>query len=662
MHLIPFKTMPPSQIPEAELLPPALPARYSLASGQARLLARVVFVLAIPLFMMLMLALTISLLEPASRWVPLLCSNAAALLLLVISLHAAQRICLWRSAKFSPPPGPQTPEAEPPPGALARWFTASVPLNFRRIENFFKAEGIWSGSLAALTIYIALCGWSSSYVPLAADNNRWIAVGCLAAAIFTALVAERHLSAMAKEASPEAGQIAPVLRLVMAVQLLTLPAFIWPQLNSSLVINLPALLVGLAALEFMLRGLFSLFAPPGDGSAEPKLIPKSQLAAQLSWPPRPLRFLQQELHQRFGIDLRQVWAFTVLRRAFFPMLALMLLCGWLLTGLQQISATQRGVYERFGRSVAVLEPGLHVGMPWPFGRVLLTENGQVHELAAGEDPATQKASPLVDAEGPAPASADRLWDATHNFDKAQIIASQSGDQQSLQIVNSDVRFMWRIGLTDKAALAATYRSANLAELVRSTANQVLVHQFSSLTLDDVLSERRDDLAAQINRAVQQQLDSLGSGVEILSTVVEAIHPPAGAADAFHGVQAAQIAAQSLILREQGSAAEKAALAATNAAVRQDTAKINATEAFSLARATAVRFAAEKNAYQQAGQVFIDELWFKQLQLTLSGRPLLVIDQRIGAGSSPTLDLREFPSLNDAARRDAPVKPAQEPSR
>lgn len=654
--------MPPTRLPEAELLPQALPARYSLAGAQARLAARAVFALTLLLFMMLLLALTVSILEPASRWVALLCSNAAALLLLVVSLHAAQRICQWRNLKFSPPAELSVQHEDVPKNPLLSWLKGLVPFNFARAEALFKAEGIWSGALAALAFYIALSGWSSRYVPLLDNNNRWIAIACLAGSVFVLLVAELHLSAVSKEASPEAGSISPLLRLVMAVQVLSLPGLVWPQLNSSLAINLPAALVLLVAGEFMLRGLFSLFAPPGDGTTEPGLIPKSQLAAQLTWPPRPLGFLQQELHQRFGIDLRQVWAFTVLKRAFIPMVTLMLICGWLLTGLQQISATERGVYERFGRSVAVLEPGLHMGLPWPFGRILLTENGQVHELAAGEDPASQAPAKRADAEGPAPASADRLWDATHNFDKAQIIASQSGDRQSLQIVNSDVRFMWRIGLSDEAALAATYRAVNLSELVRSTANEVLVHQFSSLTLDDVLSERRDDLAGQINQAVQRQLDSLHSGVEILSTVVEAIHPPAGAADAFHGVQAAQIAAQSLILREQGSAAEKAALAATNAAVRENAAQINATEALSEAQATATRFAAQKNAYQQAGQVFIDELWFKQLQQALSGRPLLVIDQRIGAGSPPTLDLRDFPTSTDAARRDAPAKPAQELSR
>ncbi|MGK7244733.1 hypothetical protein ACSPAH_01910 [Buttiauxella agrestis] len=48
--------------------------------------------------------------------------------------------------------------------------------------------------------------------------------------------------------------------------------------------------------------------------------------------------------------------------------------------------------------------------------------------------------------------------------------------------------------------------------------------------------------------------------------------------------------------------------------------------------------------------------------TLGHSPLMIIDSRIGAGSPPTIDLREFPSLNEAARRDAPSKPTQESSR
>jgi len=599
---------------------------------------------------MLLAALMVQFFAPSSRWPSLLSSNAGALTLLAVAWYHAQRICQWRADIVDPPNPENALEDTPPP----TWL-------YQRLGVLLTSDGPGLVMMAAIVMFIVLAGWGSNYVALDDGRLRWIAVGGIAAAIFITLVTERHLAATSREAWPEAQAIAPVLRLVMAVQCLSLPAFVFPTLNTALLINLPAVLVLLVALEFLLRGLFSLFMPPRAEEAEPVYLPKSQLAAQLVWPPRPLLFLQHEIHQRFGIDLRQLWALTVLKRAFIPVMTVMAICGWLLTGFQQVATTQRGIYERFGKPVAVLPAGLHYGLPWPFGRVMLTENGQVHELAAGEEPDTA-AEPLTSAEGNAPQSADRLWDAIHSFDKAQIIASQSDDQQSLQIINSDVRFMWRIGLSDDAALAATYRSNDLPALIRSTASQVLVHQFSSMTLEQLLGEQRNLLASQINRAVQQKLNALHSGVELLSTVVEAIHPPAGAADAFHGVQAAQISAQALVSRERGHAADLAASAQIESTTRQNQAQMNAADAISTAQATAVRFAAQKQAAAQSGQVFIDELWFSQLRQTLGHSPLLIIDSRIGAGTPPTIDLRDFPSLNDAARRDAPAKPTQEPSR
>src|SRR5471032_2737951 len=206
-----------------------------------------------------------------------------------------------------------------------------------------------------------------------------------------------------------------------------------------------------------------------------------------------------------------------MRRAFFPVLAVVAIVGWSLTGIHEIALQGRGIYERFGKPVEVFGPGLHAGLPWPLGRVLSVENGVVHELATSASDAA--ALPLAPAEGPAPLIDNRLWDASHVNDKSQVIASSSGDKQSFQIVNMDVRFVYRIGLTDQAALAATYNSADVPTLIRSTASRILVHDFASRTLDELLGEQRSALADDIGQAVQADLHTLDSGVEILATVV-----------------------------------------------------------------------------------------------------------------------------------------------
>ena len=124
-------------------------------------------------------------------------------------------------------------------------------------------------------------------------------------------------------------------------------------------------------------------APPA--AAEPRLLADSAVAGLIRWHPHPLQTLQDDVQHRFGVDLRQAWALAFIRRAVLPVLAVIVLVGWLLSGLREIPIDGRGIYERFGKPVTVLGPGLHAGLPWPLGRVVPVENGVVHALAIAPD-------------------------------------------------------------------------------------------------------------------------------------------------------------------------------------------------------------------------------------------------------------------------------------
>lgn len=446
----------------------------------------------------------------------------------------------------------------------------------------------------------------------------------------------------------EAAQLAQLTRVAIASLLLSAlclffstPDRLWPARLAVLVGLLPALV----ALELLLRALMSLFSPRNE-RIEPRLLASSFIAGLLRWPPQPLLALQNELHNRFGIDLRQIWAFTYMRRAFLPVLAVVVGLGWVLSGVHEVPMQGRGIYERFGKPVQVFGPGLHAGLPWPFGRMLAVENGVVHELATSVSESNAVEQVLEPAEGPAPLSANRLWDASHINEKSQVIASNAGDKpstqkQSFQIVNMDVRFVYRIGLTDQAAMAATYNTADVPTLIRSTASRILVHDFASRTLDELLGEQRAALSADIGNAVQADLKKLDSGVEILATVVESIHPPAGAANAYHAVQAAQIGAQALISRERGAASEQSNLAELNASVAKDNASAGAREVMATAQGADLRFSAERQAYDQAGKAFLLEQYLTQLSQGLAHAKLLILDHRLGGDTAPTIDLRTF---------------------
>ncbi|MDR7108618.1 regulator of protease activity HflC (stomatin/prohibitin superfamily) [Pseudomonas frederiksbergensis] len=600
----------------------------------------------------LVLAFFVGLFAPQSLWPALLVNQSAGLLVLVAGLQSAWWITQWRARAMNPSvlvPVSITEEVVVAEGWYERLLDG-ISQRWLRLLGQIGAPTLWLGGWALLSLYSIEQVWNLALPPAALGLSASVGAALSLLLAFGLLVLERQLAQENVAQWPEAGSLAQLARVAIIGLVLSALCLlfgsetaVWPVRLAVLI----GLLPGLVAIELLLRAVLSLFSPRRE-QLEPTLLARSFVADMLRWPPQPLLALQHELHNRFGIDLRQIWAFTYMRRAFLPVLAVVAIVGWSLTGIHEIPLQGRGIYERFGKPVEVFGPGLHAGLPWPLGRVLSVENGVVHELATsvGEASAPVAAEP---AEGPAPAIANRLWDASHVNDKSQVIASSRADKQSFQIVNMDVRFVYRIGLSDQAALAATYNSADVPTLIRSTASRILVHDFASRTLDGLLGEDRVGLSEEIGRAVQADLQKLDSGVEILATVVEAIHPPAGAANAYHGVQAAQIGAQALISRERGAAAEATNQAQLQASIARDQATASAHEINSSARAADLKFAAERKAYSSAGQAFVLEQYLSQLTQGLANAKLLVLDHRLGGSSNaPTIDLRTFTLPADPA--------------
>lgn len=634
--------------------------RFQRASFQARRLARLTYLIGAAGVLGLVVSLFVDLFSPNSLWTAVLTNSAASFFLLAAGLQSAQVAAQWRAQAIALPEPVEAWVADPLPEDESGWYDRLLARLGGRGASMVALIGLptfWLAGWSLLSLISIKLIWNTSLPGTDLTQAGSIVGGLMLLMAFGLLVLERQLSNEPATNWPEAEPLAQLIRVAMGVLLIgALCLFfssserVWPARLAVLIGILP----GVVALELLIRAALSVFSPRNE-RIEPRLMATSFVAGLLRWPPQPLVALQHELHNRFGIDLRQVWAFTYMRRAFLPVLAVIVALGWALSGVSEIPMQGRGIYERFGKPVAVLGPGLHAGLPWPFGRMLAVENGVVHELATSVSDANATEQMLDPAEGPPPAVANRLWDASHVNDKSQVIASSTGDKQSFQIVNMDVRFVYRIGLTDEAAMAATYNSANVVSLIRSTASRILVHDFASRTLDELLGEQRTDLAADISNAVQRDLKKLDSGVEILATVVESIHPPAGAANAYHAVQTAQISAQALISRERGAAADQSNVAQLHASVAHDQAAAVSREVMAAAQAADLRFSAERQAYAKAGQAFVLEQYLTQLTQGLQHAKLLVLDHRLGGTSAPTIDLRTFTLPADPA---APGKAAE----
>lgn len=554
----------------------------------------------------------------------------------------------------SPAPAAQSDEAPPArprqllPPAIQSWL------------NYFQNHLALTAVLSLLAIFFAVSGLADRSPASEADTAiSRVIPGILLVISFGLLVIERTIGFKTIRHWRYQQEYVGLTRVMLSLLLLlagSLLLVIYSPMLTLWLIKLGCLLVLLVALEYFLRVLMVMATPLPQDTA-PRFLTRSLLAAQYRWPLRPLAFVLDTLEQRFGIDLRQVQAFRLMGKTIVPVVCGLAVLGWLLSGLTQVPLHQRGIYERFGRPMAVLSPGLHAGLPWPFGRVRAVEFGAVHELRLSDEPEQKARNDVPDsAEGPAPQNSWRLWDSSHLTDQSQVIASQAADKQSFQIVNMDIRLIWRVGLRNEDALNSQYQAEDLPVLIRSIARQVLVAQFASKQLDELLNEQRASLSTTLNQQIQQRLTALHTGVELLSTRIEAIHPPAGAADAYHGVQAAQIAASARVARERGYAATVTNGARQNAETRENDAQAFAAENLSRAQAAAAQFAADSQAWQQAGQAFILERRYHILSQTLAHTPLLILDSHLQGTNEPVLDMRQYPALSDSTAPQKASKP------
>lgn len=504
----------------------------------------------------------------------------------------------------------------------------------------------------AILIYAVVRLLWAATPPAAEANAANTAAALVFALAFISLVAERILADFPAPQLPEAPTLQRLL-LLTTLLLLTgacmelgraaLPGWVrWPQW---LLATVPVLV----ALELAVRALARLFLP-APSSANARAITDSIVAGVLTGGPRSPGAL---VRSHFGLDFARSWALSFLSAAILPVLLGIALFCWALTGLKLIDLGHRGIYERFGAPVAVLGPGLHLIMPWPLGRLLPVEFGTIHSVAIGVDRSAPDTAEQVGAEDTPPVSLNRLWESAHAGQAEYLVPSPGSGQQGFQSVSTEIYVLYRVGLTDDAALHSVYAVADPESLITESGSRIVLRYFNSRTLPEVLGERRDNVAASMRDALTADMDSHQAGIEIVSVLIEEIHPPPGAAAAYHAVQAAEINAKASIFDERGRAERAAGQAQQEAHQLTAAANAGAAESVAAANAVAYKFDAERRAHADGGQAFLFERSLTNLEAAIVGKPLVLVDYRLGPGAGPIFDMRSArgapqPIAGDAA--------------
>jgi regulator of protease activity HflC (stomatin/prohibitin superfamily) len=535
-------------------------------------------------------------------------------------------------------------------GLLAAWLVAARraqasrdPAQAPRLSRAARMPQALIVPPLALT-GAALAWWlrPAPAVPATLPHDGYTLGAVAIALAFPLLIAERTLRAAHTDVLPEAAGLRALAFLATTVTFATgvleiaanlgLPATYYAE-------RALALVVAASGAETSLRALGRLFLPPPAPPAARAAV-TCLVARALTAGARAQGGLGAPLREHLGIDFSRSWALAYVRGAALPMAGFFVLLAWGLSGVVLVPLDGRAVYERFGAPTAVLHPGLHIGLPWPLGAARAVEFGPVHSIALG-DAGTVTPDAQAGPEDPAPASADRLWDQPHPAEVALLIASAANGRQSFQSVAADMRILYRVGLADADALHAAYAVATPEALVRANAGRVTAAYFAARTLDEVLGANREAMAETLRGQVQAALDAARSGLTATAIVIEAIHPPAGAAEAYHNVRAAEIAARASVAVQRGAAATIHAQSQQYVFQQTSNARAMSAETVGAAKTALLRFTADQQAAQAGGQSFLLERYFAALSAALGKAPKTIIDHRLNWPEAPVLDLRPF---------------------
>ncbi len=460
---------------------------------------------------------------------------------------------------------------------------------------------------------------------------------------FVSLVCERVLNAFPAPQLPEA----PTLRRLLLLTTLIMVAGACIEIGRGAALawlRWPELVIicicGVTAAELATRALARMFLP-ARVPLEARAVSDSLLAALVTGGPRAPGNV---LRTQFGLDFARSWALSFLSAAMLPALFGTALLCWGLSGVKLVDLHHRGIYERLGAPVAVLHPGLHLILPWPLGRLRLVEFGAVHAVPIGVGESKSmfvETRKPIGAEAVPPVSLNRLWVTAHADQAHYLVPSKGAGEQSFQSVATEIYVLYRVGLTNTDALESVYTVADPEALIKADASRLVLRYFNSRTLEQVIGAQRENVAGMLRTQLQSDPDIRGTGIDIVKVLIEEIHPPAGAAAAYHEVQAARINASASIANERGRAKRTAGVAAEEAHELETVAVARASETIHAADAAAYRFGADHRSYDEGRHSFLFERRLTTLEAALAHSHITLVDDRLKPDQLPILDLRAF---------------------
>jgi membrane protease subunit HflK len=204
---------------------------------------------------------------------------------------------------------------------------------------------------------------------------------------------------------------------------------------------------------------------------------------------------------------------------------LLILAIWLVSGIYTVGPSQVGLVKQFGKFIQENGPGFHYRLPWPIQSVVIVDQWSVRTEELGFRsragiPSTQY-----------PVREEEALMLTGDFN---IIRVET-------IVQYDV---------DKSKVFA-FEVEDYRAVIRQAAQAVIREKVATRAVDEALTERREEIAAEVQRDLQALLNNYGTGMRIINVRLQEVVPPTQeVAAAFDDVNSAIQDKERVILEAQ----------------------------------------------------------------------------------------------------------------
>lgn len=297
----------------------------------------------------------------------------------------------------------------------------------------------------------------------------------------------------------------------------------------------PGVMIALGA-EILLNFVLDLYRPRVQGEV-PRPAFDSRILGLVAAPDKIAESINDAINYQLGFNVTSSWFYRLLSRSFVLLVALGMVVLWLLSSLAVVQPHQRGMILRFGRVVdGNVGPGLHVKLPWPIDRLEVPE--MVHTDASKHTTRHRTAMGVrvLDVGTPPPKDdgSPILWTTVHADEVYTLVqpsgvSSTSTRSRDLAVVAVEVPLHYAISDVEAYELLGSPQTRD--DLLKSVARREVMLYLSTLSVDDILDERRAEISRGLETRIHEAFKGLNKKdpskpvVDVLFVGAEGVHPP-----------------------------------------------------------------------------------------------------------------------------------------